>query len=151
MKSLLIGGVFLLASLFLNQTALAANILMVRTPQSFPEAMLKLQEVISNKGYVVSRVQRVDIGLTNSGYQTDKYRIVFYGIPDEIARLSQKYPDLIPYLPLKISIFAEGKDTILVTANPQHLQKPNDAELARAIDKWESDLVAIFAEMREED
>ena len=151
MKSLLIGGVFLLISLMLNQTAFAANILMVRTPQSFPEAMLKLQEVISNKGYVVSRVQRVDIGLTNSGYQTDKYRIVFYGIPEEIARLSQKYPELIPYLPLKISIFAEGKDTILVTANPQHLKKTDDAELARAIDKWESDLVAIFAEMREEE
>lgn len=151
MKSHLIRGVFLLAGLFLSQAAFAANMLMVRTPQSFPEAMLKLQEVISSKGYVVSRVQRVDIGLTSSGYQTDKYRIVFYGIPEEIARLSQKYPVLIPYLPLKISIFAEGKDTILVTANPQHLIKADGAELARAIEKWERDLVAIFAEMREEE
>ena len=151
MKSLLIGGVFLVISLFLNQTATAANMLMVRTPQSFPEAMLKLQEVIRDKGYVVSRVQRVDIGLTSSGYQTDKYRVVFFGTAEEIARLSKKYPDMIPYLPLKISIFAEGKDTILVTANPQHLKKADDAELARVIDRWERDLVAIFAEMREEE
>jgi len=151
MKSLLVGIIFLATSLFLNQTAFAAHMLMARTPQSFPEAMLKLQEVIRNKGYVVSRVQRVDIGLTSSGYQTDKYRVVFYGVPEEIARLSKKYPALISYLPLKISIFAEGKDTILVTANPQHLKKAGDAALARAINKWERDLVDIFAEMREEE
>ena len=148
----LFGAILLLAgSLLLSQPAFAVHMLMARTSQSFPEAMSKLQEVIRTKGYVISRVQRVDIGLTKSGYKTDKYRVVFYGVPEEIARLSQQYPELIPYLPMKISIFAEGKDTILVTANPQHLKKAGDKALAQAINKWERDLVDIFARMREEE
>ncbi len=35
---------------------------------SFPEAMNALQSAIAEEGYKVSRVQRVDIGLTGSGY-----------------------------------------------------------------------------------
>lgn len=130
-------------------TVRADNMLMVRTTQTFPEAMAELQNLIRARGYVVSRVQRVDIGLTKSGYKTDKYRVVFYGKPDEIRKLSRRYPELTAYLPLKISIFAEDKDTILVTANPQHLKKAGDAELAKAIDAWERDLVIIFRQMRE--
>ena len=51
--------------------------------------MLALQESIRDHGYIVSRVQRVDIGLTGMGYKTDKYRIVFAGKAEEI-RTSQK-------------------------------------------------------------
>jgi len=135
--------------MFFSLAAQADNMMMARTTQTFPEAMSELQEQIRLKGYVVSRVQRVDIGLTQSGYKTDKYRVVFYGKPDETRKLCQRYPELTAYLPLKISIFAEERDTILVTANPQHLSKAGDRELARAIDQWEKDLVDIFRNMRE--
>lgn len=135
--------------LMFGHIALADNMMMARTTQTFPEAMSELQELILAKGYVVSRVQRVDIGLTTSGYKTDKYRVVFYGKPEEIRQLSQHYPELTPYLPLKISIFAEDKDTILVTANPQHLNKGGNDELAKVINRWEADLVEIFRKMRE--
>lgn len=129
------------------KSAAADSMLMVRTTQSFPEAMAELQNQIRAQGYVVSRVQRVDIGLTKSGYKTDKYRVVFYGKPDEIRLLSQHYPQLTAYLPLKISIFAEGNDTILVSANPQHLKKAGDAKLAGIIDGWERDLATIFQKL----
>ena len=117
--------------------------------QSWHVRRLLIQEQIRARGYVVSRVQRVDIGLTSSGYKTDKYRVVFYGKPDEIRKLSEQYPELTAYLPLKISIFAEDKDSILVTANPQHLSKMGDADLHKAIDRWERDMVDIFRKMRE--
>lgn len=135
--------------IFFSLVAQADNMMMARTIQTFPEAMSELQEQIRLKGYVVSRVQRVDIGLTESGYKTDKYRVVFYGKPDETRKLTQRYPELTAYLPLKISIFAEDQDTILVTANPQHLSKAGDKQLARAINQWEKDLVDIFRKMRE--
>lgn len=122
----------------------ADNMMMIRTSQSFPEAMAELQAQIKSQGYVVSRVQRVDIGLTKSGYKTDKYRVVFYGKPEEVRMLSRQYPQLTAYLPLKISIFAEERDTILVTANPQHLRKLGDEKLGAIIDGWEKDLVTIF-------
>jgi uncharacterized protein (DUF302 family) len=79
------------------------------------------------------------------GYKTDKYRIVFAGKIDEIRELTDKAPQLTPYLPPKISIFAEGDQTILVTINPQQYA----AIAGKAVDpvffdRWESDLRSIF-------
>ena len=51
---------------------------MRRIAMSFPEAMNALQTSIAEEGFTVSRVQRVDIGLTSSGYNTAEYRIVFF-------------------------------------------------------------------------
>jgi len=138
-------------SMFILPTAQADLMMMARAPQGFPEAMSKLQEQILDKGYVVSRVQRVDIGLTKSGYKTDKYRVVFFGKPDEIRQLTARYPDLQAFLPLKISIFAEGADTILVAANPRHLSRAGDQQLAKVIARWEQDIGAIFTKMRQEE
>ncbi|MCK5396597.1 MAG: DUF302 domain-containing protein, partial [Gammaproteobacteria bacterium] len=100
----------------LSVPAMASELLMVRTQQSFPEAMLTLQTSIREHGYQVSRVQRIDIGLTGMGYKTDKYRIVFVGKPKEIQYLVDKYPVLAAYMPPQISIFAEHDETVLVTA-----------------------------------
>ena len=51
----------------------AEQLLMARSVEPFPEAMLDLQESIRAHGYAVTRVQRVDVGpcswarLTRSG------------------------------------------------------------------------------------
>ena len=125
--------------------AFAEDLLMARSKQAFPEAMLALQESIGNQGYVISRVQRVDIGLTAMGYKTDKYRVVFFGKPDEIRWLAETHPELVPYLPPKISIFAEADDTLLVAINPQQLKQFfDDAELSEVFDRWEADLRVIL-------
>jgi len=57
----------------------AEDLLMVRSAQPFPETMLSLEESIKDHGYIVTRVQRVDVGLKKFGFKTDKYRIVFFG------------------------------------------------------------------------
>ncbi len=123
----------------------AEEIIMTRSSQPFPETMLVLQESIRAHGYTVSRVQRIDIGLTGMGYKTDKYRIVFAGKIDEIRMLTEKAPQLIPYLPPKISIFAEGEQTILVTINPDiYAGIAGDAIDPVFFQRWASDLRSIF-------
>ncbi len=139
-----------LSGLVLSLPAMADDLFMARTSLSFPEAMLKLQDSIRARGYTVSRVQRVDIGLTRSGYATDKYRVVFFGKADLVKRLSNDYPQLIPYLPFKIAIFAEGEETLLVAANPRQLTDREWPELDPVMKQIETDLQAIFRDMRTE-
>lgn len=127
----------------------AKDLYMVRSGVSFPEAMSLLQETISRHGYQVSRVQRVDIGLTASGYQTDKYRVVFFGKLDEIRELSARHPSLLPYIPLKIAIFAEDTDTILLASSFNHLRSTYaDPELQRYFNRWEADVQTILEYVR---
>ena len=126
----------------------ASHMYMVRSASSFPETMSKLQETIKAYNYKVSRVQRVDIGLTAMGYKTDKYRVVFYGKAEENARLTKQYPFLIPYLPLKIAIFAEGEETLMVAANPMLLSNKHAPKLDTVLKRWDKDLAKIIEKMR---
>jgi len=144
-----LASLFLLCSwLYLPQLVCAEEIIMTRSALAFPEAMLALQDSISAHGYTVSRVQRVDIGLTGMGYKTDKYRVVFAGKIEEIRELTDKAPQLTAYLPPKISIFAEGEQTILVTINPQvYADIAGDAVDPIIFTHWESDLRSIFRDV----
>jgi len=136
-------------SLLWSLSSSASDLLMVRTQQSFPEAMLTLQTSVKEHGYAVTRVQRIDIGLTGMGYKTDKYRIVFVGKVKEIQYLVDKYPVLAAYMPPKISIFAEQNETVLVTANPAVYADMVDGEADKVLFKrWESDIYSVFDDIR---
>lgn len=142
----IMGAVFLLC---LSGAVSADQLFMVRSAQSFPEAMTTLQGAIVAHGYKVARVQRVDIGLTGSGFETDKYRIVFFAKAEEVRDLSARYPQLIPYLPWPITIFAEGEETLLVSSNPAELTALADnAELQQVFARWSADMRAILEEVR---
>lgn len=136
--------------LLLFSTAVAAeDLFMVRTQLSFPEAMAVLQQTIRETGYQVSRVQRIDIGLTTSGYKTDKYRVVFFGKLEEIRTLSDKYPELVAYMPLKIAIFAENDETILLASSFEHLRPFfSSAEVLAKFGRWETDMQSILEQVR---
>lgn len=138
---LLIAGLMILA----GQAVWADELLMARITRPFPEAMNNLQEAIRAQGYVVSRVQRVDVGLTSSGFKTAEYRIVFFGKQTEIQKLASLYPELIPYLPQTIVVFAEGDDTLVLTTDPLKLGEFfNKPELLTNFAQWERDVRAIF-------
>jgi uncharacterized protein (DUF302 family) len=127
----------------------ASDLLMVRTQQNFPEAMLTLQTSIKEHGYEITRVQRIDIGLTGMGYKTDKYRVVFVGKPDEIQYLVNKYPVFAAYMPPQISIFAEQGETVLITANPKIYAEMIDDEADKVLfHRWESDVYSVFDDIR---
>ncbi len=147
MKMLLRSVLLLLAASLIPVQA--AELFMARSEQAFPETMLALQELIKAHGYTVSRVQRVDVGLSNMGYKTDKYRVVFFGKADEVRRLTHTHPELIPYLPLKVAIFAQGDSTLLVSGDPQRWGGFfHDPALAPVFARWSADLRAIFAAVR---
>ena len=135
--------------LCLTGSVTASDLLMVRTQQSFPEAMLTLQTSIKEHGYEITRVQRIDVGLTGMGYETDKYRVVFVGKPEEIQHLVDRYPVLSAYMPPKISIFAEGGETVLVTINPMVYADMIDDEAGKVMfRRWESDVYSVFDDVR---
>jgi uncharacterized protein (DUF302 family) len=123
---------------------LASDLIMARSHEKFPEAMLTLQTSIKEHGYTVARVQRIDIGLTGMGYKTDKYRVVFVGKKEEIQYLTKKYPQLTAYMPPKVSIFAEQGDTVVVTANPYIYRELVDEEDKQIFDRWENDIYSVF-------
>lgn len=146
--------VLLISSLSVMATPLAvvfaSDLIMARSHEKFPEAMLTLQTSVKEHGYTVARVQRIDIGLTGMGYKTDKYRVVFVGKKDEIQYLTKKYPDLTPYMPPKVSIFAEDEDTVIVTVNPAvYKEMIDDEEDRRIFDRWENDVYSVFKDFSE--
>jgi uncharacterized protein (DUF302 family) len=142
-------GIALMLLVSLAQGA-EERLLMMRSSQSFPEAMLALQQTLGEYGYTVSRVQRVDIGLTGSGFQTDMYRIVFFGNPEEIRSLTAAHPQLIPYLPLKMTLFAEQEETLLVALDPTALYEVVPTEEFRyRLQRWKNDIQAVMDELRE--
>jgi len=136
------------ALIFFSTSAHADDLMIVRSLQTFPEAMVTLQSSIHEHGYQITRVQRVDIGLTKKGYVTDKYRIVFVGKKDEIQYITSKYPELIPFMPPKITVFAEGEHTLMVTANPRILAGMVDEKDRAIFSRWESDVYSVFDDIR---
>ncbi len=129
--------------------ASAEGLMMARSQLYFPEAMSALQESILAHGYKITRVQRVDIGLTGFGYKTDKYRLVFFAKADEVERLTRKEPGLYAYLPLQVAIFAEQDDTLLVALHPRSLSESFPApELRTQFMRWENDMKSIFDDVR---
>jgi uncharacterized protein (DUF302 family) len=111
----------LLATLLLSFTAQADGMLMRRIQMTFPETMTALQNAITEGDFKVARVQRVDIGLTASGYDTAEYRIVFFMRDEEMQEVIAREPGLAAFLPLKMTLFAERGETLIVTMNPTKL------------------------------
>ncbi|MCK4743984.1 MAG: hypothetical protein KAT25_09210 [Sulfuriflexus sp.] len=149
MRRLLAGILMLVLSTVSAVASESDGLILHRSIQNFPEAMLALQTSIGEHGYTVSRVQRVDIGLTKSGYKTDKYRIVFFGKSSEIRAVKQSQPQLIPYLPLKVVIFSENNETLLVASNmTQFSELVNNEYTKTLLQRWNNDIQSIFSEIK---
>lgn len=143
-------GVALLALLVLGSPAWAEGLLMARVNAPFPEAMTLLQSAISSRGYTITRLQQVNENLARREYKSDMYRVVYFGKLDEVRKVTAAHPELIPFLPLNITIFAEDEQTILVASHPQSLEHffPDPA-LKPILDHWEKDLGDIMDELRD--
>jgi hypothetical protein len=143
------GAVWLV--LLLCMPAAADDLLMARANRMFPEAMTLLQSAISSRGYTVTRLQQVNENLQRREFQSDMYRVVYFGKLEEVRRATARNPNLIPFLPLNITIFAEGDQSILVASHPQMLQEffP-DPKLKALFERWEKDMVEIMDEVRED-
>ncbi len=138
--------------LWLTVPAQAAQDLFIsRSPRPFPEAMAGAQQAITDSGYQVVRVQRVDVGLSSSGFKTAEYRLVFFGRAQEMQALPRIAPELMAYMPLKMVIFAEGETTVMVMQNPAMLSRLfPQKELQPYFQRWEKDVRAVLDRMARE-
>lgn len=143
-------GTVVLTLLLLGSPACADGLLMARVNQPFPEAMTLLQSAISSRGYTITRLQQVNENLARREFKSDMYRVVYFGKLEEVRQVTAAHPELIPFLPLNITIFAEGDQAILVASHPQTLQKffPDPA-LEPVFERWEKDIDSIMDELRE--
>ena len=139
-----------LTLLVLGAPAWADGLIMARVNAPFPEAMTLLQSAISSRGYTITRLQQVNENLARREFKSDMYRVVYFGKLDEVKKVTAAHPELIPFLPLNITIFAEGEQAILVASHPQSLQQffPDPA-LKPVFDRWEKDVDDIMDELRE--
>lgn len=130
-------------------TVNAETILMARSHEKYSVVIDKTKKTLEGHGYTVSHEQRCDGGLKKFGYNTDTYRVLFFGKPEEVRYLSKTYPALIPYLPLKLAVYAEGDDILVASFNPEaySLFFPQK-ELKIQFSRWKSDLDSIFKEIR---
>jgi len=142
MKNLLIYSLLLFMGIGIAQ---AENILMTRSHHKFDVALEAAKKSLADHGYTVSHIQRCDGGLKNFGFTTDPYRLLFFGKPEEIRALTGKYPEIIPYVPLKLAVFAEGDEVLAAIFNPEELARLfKDDELKVQFQRWKSDFVSIL-------
>jgi uncharacterized protein (DUF302 family) len=141
----------LLITLAIIPSAKAEGLLMVRSPLAFEDALNALELAIQHQGYTVTRLQQVNENLAKRSYKSDMYRVVFFGKLDEIHSLAASHPDLVPFLPLNVTLFAEGDNTIILTSHPRNLEKwYPDPTLKPIFEHWENDLQLIMNRMRED-
>jgi uncharacterized protein (DUF302 family) len=108
------------------------------------------KQTIAEYGYTVAHVQKCDGGMAEFGYHSDKYQLLFFGKLDEVRRLSHEYPELIPFLPIKMAVFAEHDETVIVVLDPLELGRYiTDAKLQVQLARWRSDLRAMLQELRD--
>ena len=130
-------------------SAQAENILMARSPDNFEVTLQEAQKSLEQHGFTVAHIQRCDTGLGDFGYKTDRYRLLFIGKGKEIRYLTEKYPALIPYVPLKLAIFAEEDETLAAIFNPEELGKLfPQKELKVQFSRWKNDLLSVLHDIK---
>lgn len=131
------------------QAFITGDLIMLRSAKPYDVAMENLQSAIKKQGFAVTGIRKVDEGLAKSGFKSDKYRIVFFEKPDEVAELKKRYPEMSPYLPLKIVIFAEAGETLLVTSDPAvYIDLFPDPRLQDLFRRWHDELVGIMEDVQ---
>lgn len=141
---------WMLLALAIAQPAMAEGLMMARSPLMFPEAMAVLQNAIHEQGYAITRLQEVNENLEKRAYASDIYRVVFFGKYEEVHALAASHPELIPFLPLNITIFAEGDNAMVMAAHPHTLEEYfPDPALRPVFERWEADLAKIMNAVRQ--
>ena len=148
----LINIMILALMMSVTTSASAEEVIMYRVNKNFIDTMTLLQNSVIEHQYTLSRVQRVDIGLNKAGYKTDRYRIVFFGKHEEYKTIFEKYPEMTAYIPLRIVIYAEGEDTMMVAMNPLHYSDiVSNKEMSTLYKRWNNDIRSIMSEVRQEE
>ena len=97
----------------------AADILVARIAQPFEATMPLAKGALADAGFTIAKVQRIDKAMRKVDYETAAYRIIHFGRADENNRLMNRCPELIAWLPLRMTLAAERDQTLIFTLNPE--------------------------------
>jgi uncharacterized protein (DUF302 family) len=129
--------------------AQADNMLMTRVALDAEITFAYVKSSIEEHGYRISHIQTCDAGMGDFGYETDFYQVLFFGKVEEVRMISDHYPELVAYLPLKLAVIAEKDESLLTVLNPEALAPFFDDERVQIqLGRWHSDLVSIFEDVR---
>ena len=143
-RALLFAGLLMFAGF-----SCAENMIMGRVPMRAELVIEYVKSSVEEHGYSIAHIQLCDGGMTDFGYKSDLYRVVFFGKIAEVRMISERYPELVSYLPLKIAVIAEKDETLLTVLNPEALSPYfADEELQIQFGRWKSDLLSIFEDVR---
>lgn len=123
----------------------------VRAAQPFDVTLEQAQTALQDNGFKVAHIQRCDKGLEGMGYDTDKYRVIFFGRLGEVRALTKRYPQLIPLFPFKLAVYAEGDDTLISVMDPEGLSEALQADpaLADQLATWSDEFESVLAQVRD--
>ena len=125
-------------------------LLVVESGEAFAEATSTVQQAIRERGYTVSRVQKIDYGLRMNGYERDHYQVVFFGKAEEIAALVDSNPETMPYLPLRIALYVSDGKTYAATLDPStYTELFPEHPVPEIVRHWAEDIRAILHSIRE--
>lgn len=143
--------ILLLASLLMAGPGLADQMLMARINMKTDLALEYLKTAVEEHGYSVAHIQKCDSGLGGFGFHTDTYRVVFFGKLEEIRRISDKHPEFVAYLPLKIAVEAEKGETVMVAVNPLTFNRyyAADSDMLVQFERWRNDILSIFNDVHQ--
>lgn len=141
-------SILLAAGLLIAGQAHAEKVMMARSYQGFEVTLEAVKNALESRGYTVAHEQRCDGGLKGFGYETDLYRVIFFGKPDEVRHWSNAHPEMIPYLPLKLAVIAEADQVLVVGFNPEELAELfTDKKLKIQFSRWKNDVESILTEV----
>lgn len=137
--------IILCIGIFLSPLTLAEDIVTVDSKAPFAEAITKLQDSVLRSGYEISIIQRCDYGLKQAGFDTEKYRVVYFGRHEEVKAISDAYPGLAPFLPLRILVMGKGNTSSLSVMNPAlFLETVTDPTLIKIVKRWQGDVMGLL-------
>ena len=125
------------------------ELLIERVNAKFSYTWLALDKTIKANGYKAAYLQRCDFALNERHYKSDKYRILFFGQYDEMKAMSKKYPEIAPFIPLKVTVMEEGKHTLIITTPPITLLPLVKTDEDRMqIFRWNEDVKSILKQVK---
>lgn len=129
--------------------AQADNMLMARIPLRAEVVLEYVKTSVEEHGYSVAHIQLCDGGMSEFGYKTDFYRVVFFGKIDEVRTIADRYPELTSFVPLKMAVIAEKGETLIAVLNPEALAPFfADEQVQIQLGRWANDLTSILQDVR---
>ena len=135
---------FLLLAALVAPPAMGLEILSYRIHAPAEQVLETLKNIVVEQGYQVAKIQRVDKAMKKVKLTTAEYRLLHFGRSSENRELLERCPELLPWLPLRITLAAERQHTLFFSLNPKTLEDicPGTA----VFESWRGDIVE-FAEI----